>query len=66
MKKNEALAALAIKKKLTHVYFELQEYFFLSSPGYYQFENGTVIDTETFWKDRAHSGWLDGFSIWGK
>ena len=51
MTKNEALAALAIKKKLSHVYFEPHEYFFLSSPGYYQFEDGAVIDTETFWNE---------------
>ena len=66
MTKNEALAALAIKKKISHNYFRPHEYFFLSSPGYYQFEDGAVIDTKTFWNDRAHSGWNDGFSIWGE
>lgn len=60
--KEEAIKALIEGKKLSHRYFDSWEW--IRQEGFTMImEDGASIDTDTFWKDRDSTGFLDGWYI---
>lgn len=60
--KAEAIQALKEGKKLTHRYF--CSHVWIRQEGFTMImEDGASIDTDTFWKDRDSTGFLDGWYI---
>lgn len=60
--KEEAIKALREGKKLSHRYFDSWEW--IRQEGFTMImEDGASIDTDTFWKDRDSTGFLDGWYI---
>ena len=63
MTKIEAIAAMREGKKVTHTYFTADEWITLTPNGLYQFEDGCIVPTLTFWADRKGLDWESGWGI---
>lgn len=66
MNKQEAIEALLQGKKLTHDYFSDDEYITMPNPYTMRMEDGAEIDADTFWSDRPHPNWDEGWNIYEK
>lgn len=64
MTKAEAITALSEGEKITHYYFDNNEWV-KESNGMYLFEDGVKQNISEFWETRKLNGWDQGWEIFG-
>ncbi len=63
MNKNEMIEALYVGKKITHNYFDDNEWFIMDNDDRIVFEDGCSCTVDEFWYDRRSPIWEDGWEL---
>jgi len=62
MNKQEAIEAMKVGKKVTHEYFNSDEYIYMIGESLYD-EGDSYLISDLFWKDREGFHWDTGWSV---
>jgi hypothetical protein len=62
MNKKEAIEAMKVGKKVTHEYFNSDEYIYMIGESLYD-EDDLNLDRNDFWSDRLTENWSNGWSV---
>lgn len=64
MTRDEAIKAMREGKKVTHMYFDPNEWVTETSTGRYQFEDGVICSPFEFWRYRIGKEWENDWKLY--